>query len=338
MDYPSAINRERPQAGEAVLDGGSAAGHPTNSERIEELGRIIMVYSEVMEKLQLSQERLERKVQSLRTELGEKNRLLERRNRLAALGEMAAGMAHEIRNPLGGIRLYASMLARDVHDRPESVTLVQKMVKGVKRLEELVSSVLQFTREMRISPARVNLRQIIAEALDLAASSMLNADVQAEVRGPVDLVVMMDPLLMGQAMLNLVLNATEAMSGGGTVSVAYNAVMDRQEMNGQEIGSDEIGTESPVSGVVAHESQQAILPAGMLELVVQDNGPGIPGEILDKIFNPFFTTRDTGTGLGLAIVHRIVESHNGTITVSNPPEGGAKFLIRMPMTQTGPMV
>ncbi len=94
------------------------AAQLAQSKRIDELGRIILAYSEVTEKLQQSHERLERTVQALCQELSEKNRLLERKNRLAALGEMAAGMAHEIRNPLGGIQLYASLLAGDVQDRP----------------------------------------------------------------------------------------------------------------------------------------------------------------------------------------------------------------------------
>src|SRR3982750_2628418 len=128
-----------------------------SSQRIEELGRIIMAYSEVTDKMQQSHEKLQETVVRLREELGEKNRLLERKNRLAALGEMAAGMAHEIRNPLGGIHLYASMLAKDVSDRPASAQLVQKISGGVKRLESLVSQVLQFTREMRPSVVEMDL-------------------------------------------------------------------------------------------------------------------------------------------------------------------------------------
>src|SRR6478752_2006737 len=103
------------------------------AQRMEELGRIILAYSEVTEKLQQSHEQLNSKVKQLQEELSDKNRQLERRNRLAALGEMAAGLAHEIRNPLGGIQLYASLLAQDVSARPESLQLVQKIAGGVRR-------------------------------------------------------------------------------------------------------------------------------------------------------------------------------------------------------------
>src|SRR6478752_4897647 len=119
---------------------------PPAASRIEELGRIIMAYSEVTERLQHSHEQLNQTVLALRQELNEKNRLLERKNRLAALGEMAAGMAHEIRNPLGGIQLYASLLSQDLRARPElaeSLTVVNKISAGVKRLEGLVGQVLQ---------------------------------------------------------------------------------------------------------------------------------------------------------------------------------------------------
>ena len=123
------------------------------ARRVDELGAIIIKYSEIAERLQLSHEQLTATVLRLRAELSEKNRLLERSNRLAALGEMAAGMAHEIRNPLGGIQLYASLLAKDVTDRPASHELVRKITGGVKRMEGIVGQVLQFTRELLVQPA-----------------------------------------------------------------------------------------------------------------------------------------------------------------------------------------
>lgn len=268
------------------------------SRRIEELGRIILAYSEVTEKLQQSHERLEQTVQSLRDELSEKNRMLERKNRLAALGEMAAGMAHEIRNPLGGIQLYASLLARDVGDRPEAAELVRRISGGVRRLEALVSQVLQFTREMRASLVEADLFGIIEETLGLAAGAAASKGIRTEIHGPRPLIVRIDPLLIGQALLNLVLNAIQAMEEGGELLIEYGAA---------QRGSE----------------------ARQFQLVIQDTGPGIAPQVIDRIFNPFFTTREEGTGLGLAIVHRIVEVHDGAISACNRPGGGARFEIRI---------
>src|ERR1043166_788049 len=142
---------------------------PANgAQRIEELGRIILAYSEVTEKLQQSHERLEQTVAALREELGEKNRMLERKNRLAALGEMAAGMAHEIRNPLGGIQLYASLLLEDLQDRPAAAGGVKKIAAGVRALEGIVSQVLSFAREHRPDLADVDLVEVVQQAVEFA--------------------------------------------------------------------------------------------------------------------------------------------------------------------------
>jgi signal transduction histidine kinase len=267
------------------------------ARRIEELGRIIMAYSEVTERLEQSHGKLQAQVHALREELGEKNRLLERRNRLAALGEMAAGMAHEIRNPLGGIQLYASLLARDLADRESSLQLVRKISSGVTRLESLVGQVLAFTREIKPNMVRADLRQVVEQAVEPIAGQMAGSGVHCAIDGPHRLEVRIDPLLMGQVVMNLVLNSAQAMPGGGRVWVTFGA---------------------PVGD--SNDARQ-------FRLVVSDNGPGIDPAVIDRIFNPFFTTRDTGTGLGLAIVHRIVEAHDGTVRVRNVDGGGARFEI-----------
>src|SRR4051812_33898341 len=267
---------------------------PAGTQRIEELGRIIMAYSEVTEKLQQSHDQLNRTVQHLRSELSEKNRLLERKNRLAALGEMAAGMAHEIRNPLGGIQLYASLLAKDLVDRPPSHEIVGKISKGVKRLELIVSQVLQFSRDIQINPAPCDLAEIVRQTVELAAHD------DYKVIGPQSMTVNIDSLLIGQSLLNLALNAIEAMNREGELQIEYFPPPD---------GSD----------------------AKQFHLIVRDTGPGIDPGVIDRIFNPFFTTKDSGTGLGLSIVHRVIEAHDGSIIASNCEDGagGAKFEIRI---------
>ena len=276
-----------------------------HARRIEELGRIILAYSEVTEKLQQSHAQLTRTVESLTQELGEKNRQLERKNRLAALGEMAAGLAHEIRNPLGGIQLYASLLTGDLKDRPDSLAVVGKIAAGVKRIDALVGQVLQFSREMRANVAPAALAEVVAQAVEYAGRTLADREVTCVVDGPASLAATVDPLLLGQAVLNLVLNAAEAMDPGGTVTIAY-----------------EPAPAKPGKPAAAGSPKQ-------FTLWVQDTGPGIPADLLDKVFNPFFTTKDTGTGLGLAIVHRIVEAHDGTIAAANADGGGAKFEIKI---------
>jgi signal transduction histidine kinase len=268
------------------------------AQRIEELGRIILAYSEVTEKLQQSHDQLNQTVEMLREELSEKNRLLERKNRLAALGEMAAGLAHEIRNPLGGIQLYASLLMKDLTDQPQSLQVVAKISAGVKRLEALVSQVLQFSREMLCNVREMDLAATIEEVIGLCSASALAKQIEIDVDGPKPLHISGDPILLGQTVMNLVLNAIEAMHSPGTVMLRYVA-------------------------------PPAESDARQFHLIVRDTGPGIPTNILDRIFNPFFTTKDSGTGLGLAIVHRAVEAHNGTIHASNVEGGGAKFEIRI---------
>ena len=273
---------------------------PVNADyakRIDDLGEIIMAYSGVTERLQQSHEELTQQVARLQMELSEKNRLLERRNRLAALGEMAAGMAHEIRNPLGGIQLYSSILAKELDDRPESLQLVQKIAGGVKLLDGLVSQVLQFTREITANVTTTDLAAVIDQAVEYASASLQMRGVICDVSGPRPLPVTVDPMLIGQAVLNLILNAAEAIDGQGVVNVRFGLPLEDE--------------------------------ARQLYLVITDTGPGIPGEVLDKIFNPFFTTKESGTGLGLAIVHRVVEAHDGTITASNIERSGAKFEIRI---------
>ncbi|HET6247594.1 MAG TPA: ATP-binding protein [Tepidisphaeraceae bacterium] len=269
------------------------------ARRVDELGAIIIKYSEIAERLQQSHEQLTATVLRLRAELSEKNKMLERKNRLAALGEMAAGMAHEIRNPLGGIQLYASLLAKDVADRPASHDLVRKISGGVKRMEGIVGQVLQFTRELHVQPAAVDLAEVVAQAVEYAAHAMAERGVSCAVDGPAALPVKVDPMLFGQAVLNLLLNAAEAIEKpGGRVRISY--------------GAPPVGSE-----------------AKQFHLTVVDNGPGISPGAIDKIFNPFFTTKDTGTGLGLAIVHRVIEAHDGAIVARNDADGGARFEVRI---------
>ncbi len=263
-----------------------------------DLATVIRTYNEVTEQLKVSHERLRREVCRLRDELHEKNRELQRRERLAALGEMAAGVAHEIRNPLGGIGLYASLLQRDLTDQPEQLEIAGRIGVGVHNIESIVGDILAFAGDAEPNRSQAKLAEIMEGALTQATlrASELRAHVAMDAPGN-NVDVFCDPGQIERALLNLLLNALDAAGEGGHVWV--RAAQDADE-------------------------------PGLIGITVEDDGPGIAPDLLQRVFNPFFTTKDTGTGLGLAIVHRIAESHGGRVTVCNRGEGGAVFTLRIP--------
>ncbi len=267
------------------------------TERERELGAIIGAYNDVTDQLKASHEQLTRQVSGLREELARKNDQLRRRDRLAALGEMAAGLAHEIRNPLGGIRVFASLLEKDLKDQPDALRLIRKISQGTGRLETLVTHILAFGRPADPHPIPVVLDRLVAETLELASAKIARAGCRVEVSGElagVELVT--DGAMLQRALLNLLLNAIESMTpGGGRVTVGL----------GQDL-------------------------ADRVSITVCDEGPGVDPEQMDRIFNPFFTTKESGTGLGLAIVHQIIETLGGSVQVVNRRAGGAMFSLRLP--------
>ncbi len=265
------------------------------TERERELGAIISAYSDVTERLKVAHEQLNAEVGRLNKELARKNAELRRRERLAALGEMAAGLAHEIRNPLGGIALYASMLEGQLGKLPKAQSAASKISQGVRELDRLVCEILDFAQEQSLERQTCLLEDVIAglkDSLRPWADEHGGGVVIEESAASIE--VYCDPTRLKRVLLNLMMNGVQAAGEGGLVRLSA-----RRREDG-------------------------------VEIAIVDNGPGIPAENMDRIFNPFFTTRSTGTGLGLAIVHSIVEAHGGTIRVSNREEGGAQFMIRLP--------
>lgn len=266
------------------------------TQRERELGAIITAYNQVTEQLKGAHEKLLGEVARLREELARKNQQLRRRERLAALGELAAGVAHEIRNPLGGIRLFASLLEKEVADRPGALRLTGKIIKGVTSLEGIVSGILQFARPAEPNPAPLELDRLVHETVELALDRCEKQGLRIEVSKAVrNIDLFTDGMLLQRALLNLLLNAIDAAGPGGCVTVSARP------------GS-----------------------AGRIMLSVADSGPGVPAELMDRIFNPFFTTKAAGTGLGLAIVHQIAEMLGGSVHAANRREGGAVFSLCLP--------
>ena len=262
-----------------------------------DLGAIINAYSAVADRLKASHELLTREVGRLHEQLAEKDRLLQRRERLAALGEMAAGVAHEIRNPLGGIGLYASLLERDLTDRPTQRDLANRISAGVRSLDAIVSDILAFARSPEPSWHSVVLGQVLTRVVDHATPQATALEATLTVDDTLlDEALQADALQLERTFTNLVFNALDAAGAGGHVEIA-RATPPRPDW---------------------------------LAVAVRDDGPGVPSELMARVFDPFFTTKDTGTGLGLAIVHRIIEAHGGQITLANRVPAGAEFVLALP--------
>jgi signal transduction histidine kinase len=201
---------------------------------------------------------------------------------------MAASLAHEIRNPLGGIQLYASMLRRDLEADAPKVRTLDRILGAISGLDRLVDDMLEFGRDLEPKKLRQPLAPIVEQALDLSRALLEEKAVRVERRGEAG-EVDADGEMIARVLLNVVRNAAQAMSPGGTLAIEY-----------------------------AERS-----------VCVADDGPGIPAEILPRIFTPFLTSKTKGTGLGLAIAHKIVEAHGGTIEVGNGTERGARVTIRL---------
>lgn len=268
-----------------------------------DLVAILRTYNDVTERLKKSHETLWVEVARLRRELEEKDRALQRSERLAALGEMAAGVAHEIRNPLGGIGLYASLLERDLTDTPGQLQIARRISAGVQSLEVIVRDILSFAGDAAPRMADVRLGDVLDNVLIQAAPQVDARSITLEVDPALHAIELhCDATQIERALMNLVFNALDAVGESGRVWVRKGATS-----GGAELAA----------------------------IAVDDDGPGIEPACLQKIFNPFFTTKDHGTGLGLAIVHRIAEAHGGSITARNRTPRGASFTIFLPVTDTG---
>ncbi len=249
------------------------------------------------------------------SELTEIRRLEERANRhdrLAALGEMAAGVAHEIRNPLGGIELYASSLGRKFADDSAEKATCKKIIAAVTRLNRIVTDMLTFTRSRPLQPRRALLSQVLRGAVDMAAREIEHKQIAVHLDILDDHPRMLDPDQLVQAALNVVLNAVQVMQPGGGLTVSVRALPLPDAGAGH--------------GVVRHNEAGD----GGVSICFADTGPGIPADAKDKIFNPFFTLRKDGTGLGLAIVHKIIQDHGGSIDIGDNQPHGAKVTFNLP--------
>lgn len=286
--------------------------NPPPALEIDDLRDLMRSVAETTERLETTHTALQNQVERLQRELSEANAQLQRSRSLAALGEMAAGIAHEIRNPLGSIQLYVQALADDLRERPEQAKLCEKVERAVVGLDAIVRDVLSFARDTTIHPRKTSAAELFDRAIDGCGTLTAGAEIVVQREVEADCCLEADPGLMAQALSNLLRNAIEAVSL-------------RRERGGKQ--------KLCVIRLLA-QKRSVCCPDGTraprVVLCVEDNGPGIAPDIVKRMFNPFFTTRKTGTGLGLAIVHRIVDAHGGHINVASAKPHGARIEVSLP--------
>ncbi|HPI92885.1 MAG TPA: ATP-binding protein [Deltaproteobacteria bacterium] len=232
------------------------------------------------------------------TEVEHLKREVERRERLASIGSLAAGVAHEIRNPLSSIKGFATYFKERYREVPEDQRIADIMVGEVERLNRVISQLLEFARPMDLRKKPSSLSEILSRSLEMIEKQAGKKDVVIDRSGLMDgpCTAEVDPDKIGQVLLNLYLNAMDAMEGGGTLSV----------------------------GIRCDEKTSRLI------ISVSDTGRGIAEEDLPHIFDPYFTTKQSGTGLGLAIVHKIMEAHGGEIKVESTAGHGTTVSVIMP--------
>jgi len=272
---------------------------------VERLNKAFTVFTAASHSLEAAYAMLQEKADRLASELEARNRQVrdleaqqERNKRLIAMGEMAARIVHEIRNPLCSVELYASMLEAELASS-EHRRLAAGISAGVSGMNRILTNMLDFARPRRIVLRSARLDRIAEEALAFVKPIAENRGVLIDCTlAPREVIA--DAELLKQVFMNIIINAIQAVRPAGAVRVCVG------EWNGA--------------------------PAA----AVSDEGEGIRPEHRERIFDPFFTTKDAGTGLGLAVAARIMEAHGGTISVESEPGAGSTFRLLFPAPVSGP--
>jgi len=224
-------------------------------------------------------------------------------NRLVSLGELSACVAHEIRNPLTGVRTTVQFVQSKLPPSDATRRDLDDIIKELDRIEQIITDLLLFARPQKGKPVKTDLHVVLEKVLDNLSYQIASSGINVEKRFNPDLPpVKVDPDLIQQVFLNIVLNAVQAMPDGGEL---------------------QLGT-----ALRKWRTRRTV------EVSVCDSGSGIPEENLPRLFDPFFTTRSMGTGLGLSISQQIVSQYGGSIRAKNGPKGGAMFTVRIPLRDT----
>lgn len=243
-------------------------------------------------------------------QLEERERL---RDRLAALGEMAAAMAHEIKNPLAGIEIMAGLLRRRTAGNPSAQALISDVINEAKMANAIVQEMLDFVRPVRLEVDGASIEEALRAAVTMADGKAQRGETAVDLRIEERLpTIQGDRHQLTQLFANLLINAYEALNGRGSVTLVGRVV-------------DQAG-----DGALLPDGTQPV-PTVIIDVV--DTGPGVPPQLIDKIFDPFITTKPKGSGLGLAIVRKIVDAHEGRIDLTSSPTRGTTFRVTLPVEQ-----
>lgn len=230
------------------------------------------------------------------TEIKKLHKELARNEKLAALGELSTGVAHEIRNPLGIIKAIEQTMKNELKDNPEALKELDIIDEEVERANRVVKALMEFGRPPKGEKTLYPVDSIIEDILTITNKYILQHGVKVTYNKSDDTHTVIDKELLKQAFVNIIFNAVQAMPDGGTLSISV-----------------------------------VNLQGNFIKVVFEDTGIGIKKVNIDKIFNPFYTTKDEGTGLGLPIVHRIIEGHGGLINVSSEEGKGTVFEVKLPI-------
>lgn len=233
----------------------------------------------------------------------------ERKKRLMAMGQMAATLAHEIRNPLGSVELYCSLLRKDLSQHPTAFQLVNEISKGIKTVDRIIGNCLQFARD--VIPQKRTISDVpgfLRESISIISPQYQDL---CSISCDPDQTILIDPYLMQQVIVNLVTNAIDA--------------------------TQEQGRTNPTTTKTRYKVriQSTCIRAIGWTLSISDHGMGIPLDQLEQIFDPFYTTKPRGTGLGLCVVHSIVRAHGGSVSVTSAPGEGTTVTVTIPNDAPG---
>ena len=241
------------------------------------------------------------------SELKQMGEEVRRLDRLASLGTLAAGMAHEIKNPLSSIKTFTQLLPEKMDDKEFREDFLAIAQKEVDRIDYLINQLLSFARPSKPQFQKSDILKVMEETLAIIDNQIIKKKIKVTKEFQKDLPqVFVDERQIKQVFINIMVNAIQAMEDEGSLTLSTKA--NQQKM---------------------HRGEEA----EFLQILITDTGKGIPDDQLDKLFNPFFTTKHDGTGLGLAIVHRIIEEHHGFIEISSKLGKGTTFTINLPMSE-----